>query len=426
MTVQSENPLVCQLVCQSEILMALTARAVRTLTRPGLYGDGDNLWLQVRSGTRKSWLLRYTIRGKARSMGLGPADQVSLAEARNKADAARALLRDGHDPRARRDAQRIAASTTETTGIVTFADAVAKYCAIREAGWSALHRTTWRGAFSRHVLPVIGAVPVEQIDVAQVLRVLSPIWPRIPETASRIRGRIEAVLDYARARDWRHGDNPARWRGHLAMVLPAARKLQPQTHFNACSWQDAPGFMALLRQQDNVAARALEFTLLTAARWGEVRGARWDEIDFERAIWTIPAARMKARKEHRVPLSDAALSTLQAMALLRSEGGVVFPGRDFRKPLGAAALWRVLRRMDRGDITTHGFRATFRSWCADTSQSGEAAETALAHVAGSAVVRSYQRSDLLEARRGLMAAWAAFLTRPPADVVPLHRAGATG
>jgi integrase len=402
--------------------MSLTARRVQTLTRrPGLHGDGGNLWLKVSGPGKRSWVFRYMIAGRARSMGLGHADEVPLAEARNKAEAARRLLRDGVDPREQRDATRAAAARAAARAI-TFSDVTSRYFAAQQGGWrSVRHRAIWRASVANHVEHLIGKLPVEKIDTSLVLRVLEPLWQTKPETASRLRGRIEAILSYAIARGWRDGPNPAVWRGHLQRMLPAPRKLRPVEHFAALGWHAAPAFIAELRQKDSIGARALHFAILTAVRSGEVRGATWDEIDMKRTVWTIPARRMKGGREHRVPLSTPALVLLRSMALLRTEHGLVFPGRSLTRPLSPDALTKALQRLGRGDLTAHGFRSTFRDWCADTGKSADAAEMALAHAPASRVVAAYARSDLLEQRRALMEAWAAFLGRPAAEVLPLRK-----
>jgi integrase len=255
------------------------------------------------------------------------------------------------------------------------------------------------------------------------MAIIGPLWTAKPETASRVRGRIEAILDYAKVRGFRAGENPARWRGHLALTLPAKGKVRPVRHHAALDWRETPGFFAdLMARDSSMGARALAFAILTACRSGEVRLAEWSEIDLVAGLWTVPAARMKAGRLHRVPLSEAACELLSGLQAIR-QSALVFPGQDPRRPLSDMTLTAVLRRMGRGDLTAHGFRSSFRDWCADTGQSSDAAEAALAHVAGSAVVRAYARTDLLEQRRRLMEAWAQFLTAPAAEVIPLRAVG---
>ena len=393
--------------------MLLTARQVRTLGKLGLYGDGGNLYLQVRGPTQRSWLFRYMIAGRARSMGLGHVDDVSLVEARNKADEARRLLRAGIDPLAARDAAKAKA--------ITFTDAADRYVATNRSGWrTERYADEWRASLAAHVDPVIGALAVEAIDTPAVLRVLMPIWQTKTLTASHLRGRIEKVLSFAIVQGWRTGPNPAVWRGHLQLILPASRKVRPIQHFAALDWRDAPAFWAKLSEQDSMGALALRFAILTATRSGEVRGATWDELDLERAVWTLPAARMKTGKEHRVPLSAPAIAVLDKVALLRTEDGPVFPGQMRRRPLTKLALTRPLARAGRGDLTAHGFRSTFRDWAAETTHHpNHVVEQALAHTIGNAVEAAYRRGDLFAKRVALMDDWAAFLGRPAAEEVRL-------
>jgi integrase len=405
--------------------MPLTARRVATSNAPGLYGDGGNLWLKVTGPGRRSWVFRYMIGGKARNMGLGSAAELSLAEARDKAEAARRLLRDGIDPRDQRDATRAAEARTAARA-VTFTDVTARYFAAHSAAWrSERHRAIWLASMTNHVAPTLGALPVGAVTTDLVLSVLEPLWQTHTETASRLRGRIEAVLSYAIARGWREGPNPALWRGHLALMLPRRSKVQPVQHFAALPWQAAPAFMAELRHQDNISARTLQFLILTAARSGEVRGATWDEIDMAQAVWTIPGSRMKGGREHRVPLSAPALALLAEMASLRTARGQVFPGRSLTRPLSPDALAKLLQRLGHKGLTAHGFRSCFRDWAAEaTSYPAHVSEQALAHSVGNAVERAYRRGDLFAKRTALLSDWAAYLASPPAQVVPLRPAAA--
>jgi integrase len=308
---------------------------------------------------------------------------------------------------------------------MTFRQVADRYIAAHEAGWNNdKHRYQWRQTLDI-ACEQIGKTPVASIDTGAVMRVLEPLWQQKTETASRLRGRIESVLDYAAARGWRTGDNPARWRGHLAKLLPAPRKIAKPEHHAALPWAEIGAFMVDLRDEDNVAARALEFAILTAARNGEALGATWAEIDIQARVWTVPASRMKAGKEHRVPLSDAALRVLEAMAPLRDDqaGGWVFPGLRRGKPLAGISPMALLRRMQRDDLTVHGFRSTFRDWAAEaTNHPREIAEKALAHTVRDETERAYQRGDLLEKRRRLMEDWARFCARPAvsADVVSIR------
>lgn len=389
----------------------LTAAEVRSRREPGKYGDGGGLWLIVSTPERRSWAFRYMREGRAREMSLGSVDSVSLAEAREKATEARRLLAQGLDPLTQREASR---AVPVPAAVVTFADAAERFINAKEAGWrNSKHRQQWRNTLGTYATPIIGTKAAAAVDTADLLRVLEPIWTAKPETAVRVRGRIEAVLDYAKVQGWREGPNPAVWRGHLQLALPARAKVRAVEHHAALPWPEMPAFMAQLRAREGIGARALEFAILTAARSGEVRGARWVEIDQARAVWTIPADRMKAGKPHRVPLSAPALAVLAAMADLRDDkdgsGTLVFPGQRQGRPLSDMSLTAVLRRLNRADLTAHGFRSTFRDWCSEaTDFPGAVAEMALAHAIGSGVEAAYRRGDLFSKRAELMAAWAIY------------------
>lgn len=410
----------------------LSAAKVKA-AKPGRYGDGGGLFLLVREDGRRSWLFRYRVADpskrdgrRMREMGLGAADgkgAVSLADARVKAGAALRQVQNGTDPLVARDAEREAreaAAAAAKAGAVTFNQAVDSFLAGREAGWrNAKHRAQWRNTLTDYAGPHIGSKPVGRIDVADVQKVLTPIWEAKPETASRLRGRIEAVLDFARVQGWREGENPARWRGNLDHVFPRRSKVALVEHHAALRWQETGGFMADLRGIEGAPARALEFTILCAARSGETLGALWPEIDLAEAVWTIPAARMKAGKEHRVPLSEAALAVLRAMLPFKSgKNEPVFPGRYDGAPLSNMAMAMTLRRMARDDLTVHGFRSTFRDWAGETTaHPREVVEAALAHRLGDKVEQAYARGDLFQKRRKLMDDWAAFCGAMAAEVV---------
>ncbi len=406
----------------------LTALKVRSLTKPGVYGDGGCLFLQVRSPTRRSWILRFTLHGRERGMGLGPADIVTLAEAREAALAARRLIFEGTDPIEKRRLDRLAMRPRKGE---TFQEVAKLYVDAHAAGWrNEKHCAQWLSTLKTYAYPVIGAKNVNEVDTAAVLRVLEPVWREKTETASRLRGRIEAVLDYAKSRGWRDGDNPARWRGHLSNLLPARARVAKVKHFAALPWIEMGSFMARLRGQDGVGALAMQFTILTAARTSEAIEARWSELDTAKATWIVPAERMKSGREHRVPLSDAALAILRQAGELRadpSSGAFVFPGRGDDRPLSNMALLALLSRMDREDLTTHGFRSTFRDWAAEaTEHPRELAEAALAHVLRDKVEAAYRRGDLFAKRAALMqdwADWCALESHPApaasADVVPI-------
>jgi integrase len=300
------------------------------------------------------------------------------------------------------------------------------YVTAQAAGWrNARQAPLWRASMATHVLPTLGHLPIDAVTTEHVRKVLEPIWITTTETASRLRGRIEAVLSYAKARGWRSGENPATWRGHLALMLPRKSKVRPVQHHAALDWREAPAFLAELQAHDGVTSRALQFAILTAARSGEVRGATWVEVDMDAAVWTIPAERMKAQRAHRVPLSEGALAVLRSMELLRTPSGLVFPGQTRCRPIGAMAMLRALHALDRADLTVHGFRSTFRTWAAEaTSYPHDVTEAALAHSVGNAVVAAYQRGDLFAKRVALMDSWSAYLASAPAQVVPLRPAAA--
>ncbi len=370
-----------------------------------MYHDGGGLYLQVAASGAKSWIYRYMLNGRAREMGLGPFHIISLSEARSRAAECRRLRLDGIDPIEARKAKRDGAML-EAAKAITF-DACAKaYIEAHEAGWqNAKHRDQWRNTLKTYTSPEFGALPVQAVDLRVVMKVLEPIWHTKPETASRLRGRIEAILDWATVRGYRKGENPARWRGHLDKLLPARSKVRKVEHHPALPYREIPAFTKDLRTQEGVAARALEFLILAAARTGEVIGARWEEFDLNERLWTVPAARMKAGKEHRVPLSDCAVAIIHELQKTRL-GDFVFPGQRAGKPLSNMAMLKLLDRMGRGDLTTHGFRSTFRDWAAEqTNFPREVAEMALAHTIGDRVEAAYRRGDLFEKRRELMHDW---------------------
>ena len=398
----------------AKISKRLTARRVETVSKPGMYADGDGLYLQVTSATAKSWIYRFMLNGKAREMGLGPLWKVSLTEARDFAGKHRKQRFDGIDPiGAKRDAERAAcaAKQQEAAESITFAECASAYIKSHKAGWkNAKHAAQWTATLDTFAGPVIGTKPVKAVDTELVMEVIKPLWANKTETASRLRGRIEVILDWAKTSGYRDGENPARWRGHLQNLLPARSKVQKVEHHPALPYAVIGAFIDELGRQDGVAARALEFLILAAARTGEVIGARWPEIDFDNKVWTIPAERMKAGREHRVPLAERALAILEEMKRDRPEGNdFLFPGGKPRAPLSNMALLALLKRMGRGDLTTHGFRSTFRDWTAErTSYPREVAEMALAHTIGDKVEAAYRRGDLFEKRRRLMQEWAKF------------------
>jgi integrase len=424
-------------------LTAATVRAAKHNpakgSRPVRVSDGAGLYLQVASGGTKSWLFKYTLRGRAREMGLGPVGEapkgVSLATARTLAVEAKSLLRAGRDPiecrRATKALMRAAVEVRERT----FRAVSISLANSKRAGWhSSKHASQWLATLEAHAFPLIGDMPVEDVGTDAVLKVLRPIWERIPQTASRLRQRIEAVLDVARLRGWRTGENPARWKGHLAGELPPPHRIKRVRHHAALPWHEMPQFMTALMERDGIAAQTLRFAILTAARVGEVRGMRWREVDLDAKVWVVPGDRMKARKTHRVPLSAAALATLaEVQPFMKKSGDLVFPGWRQGRSLSDRAVSEVVRRMNEGGeagapprwrdtegrpVVPHGFRSTFRDWAGETRPEGrEVVEAALAHTTKNRAEAAYARSDLLEKRRPLMDAWAEQCARIPADVV---------
>jgi integrase len=423
----------------------LTVKAIEGLIAPRDYGDGEGLYLQVKPSGRRSWVFRYKVAGRTRWMGLGSYPDIGIEAARKRA---RALRIQGGDPLAERaaaereaaaklqaEADAAAAAKAEadrlaTERAMTFRRVAEAYIAAHEAGWrNGKHRQQWGNTLATYAYPEIGDVPVAEVDTQHITRILEPIWREKAETAGRVRGRIETILDYARVSGWRTGENPARWKGHLDHVLPAKGKVAKVEHHAALPWQDIAAFMALLKERDSVAALAFRFLILTAARTGEAIGATWGEIDLDGALWTVPAHRMKGGREHRVPLSAAVLDVLAEAAKLRPHDGAdapVFPGQQITAPLSNMACLMLLRRMGRADLTAHGFRSTFRDWVAEaTNHQGEVAEAALAHTVTGKTEAAYQRGTMLEKRRRLMEDWAGFCCQPtPAGRVVSLRSAA--
>jgi len=387
----------------------LSAKAVEKAKRPGYYADGGNLYLQVSPALTKSWIFRYKRQGRSHEMGLGSERVFSLGEARGKAADARRLLAEGVDPIAAREGHRTR-ERLQKASTLTFAKCAEKYIAAHRAGWrNPKHIGQWENTLQTYAGPLIGELAVKDVDTALVLRVLEPIWTTKAETATRLRGRIERILDWARVMGYRAGENPARWRGHLDKLLPAALNRKNRTHLAALPYDEIGSFMAQLRAREGIGARALEFAILTAARTGEVIGARSSEIDLEKALWTIPAARMKAGREDRVPLSPRALGIARA----QPAGAFLFAGGKEEQGLSNMALLEVLRRMGHDGLTVHGFRSTFRDWASErTSYPREVCEMALAHAISDKVEAAYRRGDLFEKRRKLMLDWEKFCELP--------------
>lgn len=417
----------------SQRINRLTARGVQTLAKPGRHSDGGGLYLIVdrrkakdgseRVGKRWAFIYRRKRDGKQSELGLGGLASVPLAKARELAVEARAMLAEGKDPKIER-----AAAASELDAVPTFGAMAEAVMVALEHGWrNDKHKAQWRSSLATYATSIQDK-PIDQITTGDVLEVLQPIWTTKAETASRVRGRIEKILDAAKAKGHRTGENPARWRGHLDHLLGKRQKLQ-RGHHPAMPWQDVPNFMARLRENPSLSALALEFVILTAARSGEVlrsvrdgklMGARWDEVDRSARIWTVPAERMKAGREHRVPLTERALAILAEVESVR-QGEFIFSGQRGDKPLSEMALELVMRRMKAKPYTVHGFRSSFRDWAGEaTGFPREVAEAALAHTTGDKVERAYRRGDALEKRRQLMQAWASFCDGN-ANVVSLAR-----
>jgi len=404
--------------------MRLSAKYVERSKELGLHCDGGNLWLQVtpsKDGKRlnRSWVFRYTLNGVTRNAGLGSTATIDLKTAREKAREYRALLHDGIDPIEHRNAERSARMAANAKAM-TFEEAAHAYLAAHRDEWrSQSHAANWPASLRRYIFPSLGTVDCAHIDAALVVQSLQKVWKERPATASRLRGRIESILDYAKVKGSRQGDNPARWSGNLEYLLaaPSKRKI---SHHAALPWREIPAFVQRLADLEGPAARAFEFAILTAARSGEVRGAIWSEIDLGEAVWKIPGSRMKAGKEHRVPLSARCVEILRAMP---RSGEFVFPGRDGM--LGESTFQRLLRKLDPRDLTVHGFRSCFMDWAHErTAFAKVVIDMALAHTVGDKVEEAYRRGDLFEKRRQLMQAWADYCASPQIEgkVIPIGSA----
>jgi integrase len=411
-----------------------------------MHADGGGLYLQVTAGKEegqlnKSWLFRFAVAGRERQMGLGSLNAVGLSEAREEAERCRKLLKEGKDPIEVRNAER-ASKQAIAAKSVSFDWCATAYMAAHEAGWrNAKHRQQWPNTLDTYASPIIGKLPVHDIDTGLVIQILQPIWTEKNETASRGRGRIETILDWARVNGHRTGENPARWRGHLNHLLPARSKVHKVEHHPALPYAKIPEFMAELRAQEGLAAKALEFTILTAARSGESRGMPWEgELNTADKVWTVPPHRMKGEREHRVPLTAPALAIIEYMRSVR-QNDYVFPGDKADDPLSDMALTEVIRRMNEArkkaglplwndpkeggrEVVPHGFRSSFRDWVAEkTNFQSEIAEAALAHIKGDKVEGAYQRGTMFEKRRRLMDSWARYCGAPVVarntNVVPM-------
>ena len=404
----------------AKTLEKLSPLKVERLKTPGLHSDGGGLYLQISATGARSWIFRYRMGGRKtpRDMGLGSLNDVSLAAARLNAAAKRGQIQQGIDPIEARKRDKVVAAL-DLSKAITFKDCAEAYIAAHREGWrNEKHAAQWTATLEAYAYPKLGKLPVRDVDVGHVLKVLEQkcddlegkptFWSGKTETASRIRGRIEVILDWAKVRQYRAGENPARWRGNLEHSLPARNKVQKVTHHAALPYAEMGTFMQSLRHEEATAARALEFLILTATRTSEAIGVRWDEIDQDKALWVIPADRMKTGKEHRIPLSAPALAIIKQLAKTK-ESEFVFPGVKKGKALSTNALLKHLTRMDRNDITAHGFRSTFRDWAAEsTNYPRDVAEMALAHTIGDKVEAAYRRGDLMEKRKRMMDDWAKF------------------
>jgi integrase len=408
----------------------LTAAKVKALKAPGDYLDGRGLYLQVRSETSKSWLLKYSLLKRAREMGLGSAFDFSLAEAREERDALRKLIKRGIDPIEQRKSEK-QARKLEAAKAITFRDAGKRLIASKRKGWkNEKHASQWTSTLETYAYPVIGDLSVQSVDTGLIVKILDPIWATKTETASRVRGRIEAVINSAKAYGEFIGENPARWKGNLDAILAKKSDVADEENFPALPYDELPAFLQDLRRREGVAAEALLFQILTAARPGNVRKARWSEIDLKAATWTIRYRDMKMDREHKVPLSAAALAVLERMEKIRAGDFVFFAGVG-TEPLSDAATGALIDRMNetRGraglpkwidptlnrEIVPHGFRSSFRDWAGDqTRHDSETAEFALAHVKGDKAEKAYRRSTSFEKRKALMDDWARFATSDPA------------
>lgn len=402
---------------------------VKRLVEPGLHAVGGvaGLHLQILPSGGRSWLLRIVIGGKRREVGLGGFPGVPLALAREKAREVRETVQQGRDPIAERAAAR-SALAAQRGAEITFDECAEKFVAAKSAEWkSAKHAAQWMATLTTYASPVVGAMQVRDIELAHIVKILEKdnFWTTKTETASRVRGRIEQVLDWATVRGYRKGENPARWKGHLDKLLPAPKKVSKVEHHAALPIDEIGVFMHDLREREGLAARALEVLILTAARSGEIRGMTWAEVDLDEAVWVVPGERMKAGKEHRVPLSARVIEILRALPVVAGE--LVFPGMREGSPLSDMTLTAVLRRMGRGDLTAHGFRSTFRDWASErTNYPREVAEAALAHTIENKVEAAYRRGDLFEKRGRMMEDWSNFCDtiRASGEVIPIRAKGA--
>ena len=393
--------------------MALTTFEIKH-AQVGMHADGGGLYLQVANGGGRSWIFRYQLNGRRREMGLGSAADLSVTKARALAEEFKARTKKGRDPLQEKKAAEAQAAVTaaedtkrEVLAGKTFSTVAVEYIRAHEAGWrNAKHAQQWTNTLRTYVYPLIGDLPISEVTTDHVLEILEPLWSAKPETATRVRSRLELVIAYAKARKWFQGTNPAVWRGHISALLPSPSKIREVRHHPALAWTDMADFMVRLRAMPGTGARALEFVILTCVRSGEGRGATWPEINLATKVWTVPGKRMKAGKEHRVPLSNAAVTLLEKLPRIRGEN-LLFPGARSNRPLSDMSLSAVLKRMKTTEVTVHGFRSTFRDWAAETTlHHPDLVEMALAHTIANKVEAAYRRGDMLDKRRVLMDDWA--------------------
>lgn len=396
----------------TRLLNRISPTSFAKLHKPGRYCDGGGLLLQVSCSGARSWIFRFQLDGRKRDMGLGTASSIGLADARQLGAQCRAMVAKGIDP-IEEQAGRRQQRALKAASALTFQECALKLIEAKRPSWrNTKHAEQWERSLATHAFPRLGNLPVTEINTDLVLKVLEPIWLKMNPTAARLRERIEAVLDAAKARGQRQGENPARWRGHLENLLAKPSKIQRVIHHPALPYSDINGFMTDLCQQEALAARAMEVLIFTATRTSETLNAEWFEFDLDRAVWTVPAVRIKAGKEHRIPLSSPAMGLLQKLHTNRTSP-YVFPGRNKDAPLCKMAFHKLLARMGRTDITTHGFRSTFRDWAAEqTNFPREVAEMALAHAIENKVEAAYRRGGLFEKRTKLMTAWAQYCSKP--------------
>lgn len=404
--------------------MKLTADKVKRLTEAGTHSDGGGLYLQIKPSGSKSWIYRYQINKQRRWMGLGGFPEISLANARKARDQQRLMVKTGTDPlelKRERKEKVVEQHKQAKALLMTFRRCAEEYIEQHEPAWkSRKHAQQWTNTLTTYAYPIIGDMPADNINIEHILQILKPMWLEKTETATRVRNRIELVLDYASTLQYRSGDNPARWRGNLAHLLAKPTKIKKVKHHTALPYDDLAEFMVKLGAAQGLAAKALTLTILCATRTSETLFATWPEIDLKKKTWVIPASRMKAEKEHRIPLSTAAVALLEALKA-EAASDFLFPGMKLGKPLSNMSMTNVLRRMDRGDLTVHGFRSTFRDWIAEkTNYPQRVAETALAHKLKDGAEAAYQRGDLLEKRSQMMHAWADYCLSKKSKVVKLR------